>query len=98
MNEIFSHYIYGIDFYNEADEIIKEIDFGQSEEAREIFWHLLEDETKKDLWPAGAVRVADWKRAVMHQPIRGIDYGPGSVKRRFGGGHVPRSTYQFGNG
>jgi len=95
MNEIYSRSVFGIDFYDEDDKIVKEMSFGADEATRDTFFQRLEDEPDNDdIWPIDAVRVEDTRQSVMRAPIRGIDYGPGSQKRRFGGGHVPRSTYQ----
>ena len=95
MNEVYSHTIYGLDFKDADGNLLKEMNFGRDEEAMQDYYHRLDDDDS--LWPDGAARVDHWQRNVMRPPIRGIDYGPGSQKRRFGNGRVPRGVHQFRN-
>ncbi len=45
--------------------------------------------------PEQHAKTAEWIEVRDRQPIYGIDYGAGHIKRRFGGMRVPRSTYRF---
>jgi hypothetical protein len=44
-------------------------------------------------WPVGAENVRAHSREI--ETVRGVDYGPGHIKARFGGMRVPRGAYQF---
>jgi hypothetical protein len=80
-------------FYDQGGNVLEEVDF-ESEEALDKAMEALEDKDHP-LWPTQAVRVADKVTAVTRPAIRGVDYGPGSQKHRFGGARVPRSAYQY---
>lgn len=87
---------FGIDFLDKAGTIVQEMIF-EGEAERDQHFDLLDaNQDDDELWPENAARITAWSRQVYRQPICGVDYGPGSVKRRFGGGYVPRSAYQFG--
>ena len=85
---------HGIDFYDADGQIIKE-HIADDEASRDALWEELAADENHPEWPEGAVRIKDWNRKVQRLPISGVDYGPGSVKRRFGNGRVPRGAYQF---
>ncbi|MCB0080219.1 MAG: hypothetical protein KDE47_04790, partial [Caldilineaceae bacterium] len=94
MNQIYVGKEYGIDFYGQDDELLKDMSFDSEEERDALYDALGEDEHHPE-WPDDAVRISGWSRDIYRQPILGIDYGPGHLKYRFGGGYVPRSTYQY---
>lgn len=51
------------------------------------------------LAPAGATTYVTWHdEQWVRDLIYGVDYGRGSLKHRFGGGHVPRNLYQYHRG
>lgn len=83
---------YGIDFYDAENNLILE-HTAASEEDRDALVEQLQDDDSP-AWPVKAMRFEPWSRRIERQAIYGVDYGPGSVKRRFGG-YVPRSAYQL---
>lgn len=89
-NLIFTGYEWGIDFYNAAGDIIHTDTYTDEKEFDAAF--------DNPQWPDDtAVRLDSWKRPCYRLPVMGVDYGPGSVSRRFGG-YVPRSAYEKGAG
>lgn len=86
-------YVYGVDFKNADDELIADREF-ESEAERDDFLALPDDEFFAGL-PEGDYRVYQYCRPIYRPAVYGVDYGRGSVKRRFGGGHVPKGAYQF---
>lgn len=93
MYQIFTGIQYGIDLKNEAGEVVQELTFS-SEAQRDAHWDALAADPDHPEWPETAVHATAWSRKTYRRPIYGVDYGPGSQKRRFGG-HVPRDAYQF---
>jgi len=87
VSQIFTGYKYGIDFFNEAGEIVH-TDIFDTEAAFDTAFD-------NPTWPETAVSLDSWKRKQFRAAVYGVDYGPGSVKARFGG-YVPRSAYQLG--
>ena len=86
---------FGIDFFDENDVLVKEMSFAEDGAKRDALYDALGDDENHQEWPETAVRITGWHREVYRQPMSGVDYGRGSVKRRFGGGYVPRSAYQY---
>lgn len=98
MDMIYEGLEYGMDFYGEGGRIIKEVSFGLDQEgkaAQDAAYAALEADPDSELWPTDAERIMCWQRPKYRQPIKGLDYGAGSVKRRFGNGRVPRGAHQF---
>ena len=89
LSQIFTGYKWGIDFFNEIGEIVHTAEFDNEAAFNAEF--------ENPTWPETAVSLDSWKRKQFRAPINGIDYGPGSVKARFGG-YVPRAAYQLGGG
>ena len=86
---------YGIDFKDKDDNVISEF-IATDEASRDELHDALANDDNHPAWPSDkAVHITAWSRKVQRQPISGVDYGPGSVKRRFGNGRCPRGTYQF---
>ncbi len=91
---IFDGYEYGFDFLDGNGESVEEKVFSTIEEC--VALHDALDDPYHPAWPETAASVSEtWQRAKYRHPVCGVDYGPGSIKRRFGGGYVPRSTYQY---
>lgn len=88
VGDIFVGYEWGIDFFC-GDELIQTVTFADEAIFNDAFDH--------PQWPEGSTNMESWKRPLYRAPIYGVDYGPGSVKRRFGGGYVPRGAYQRRN-
>lgn len=85
---------YGIDFFDADDALISEVVFAD-QASRDAQMAALGADDNHPAWPGTAVRLVEWRRDVTRPAVRGIDYGPGSVKARFGGGRVPRGAYEF---
>lgn len=87
---------WGIDFLDKDGELIEERPYANYV-AREEAWKELQTDKRTveegGPWPEGAEGIRAWSRQV--KLVYGVDYGPGSIKRRFGGGRVPKGAYQF---
>lgn len=87
---------YGIDFVDVDENVIEERVFANQAD-RDAFMGLPDGEFYAQFPDNPAAETAvPWERKRYRAPIYGIDYGPGSVQARFGGGYVPRGAYQFG--
>ncbi len=89
---------WGVMFIGESDEQVGEIlwlglDDEGVDAVDEFFTRSKENDGEE--WPDDAVRIIDCSKDAFRRPIYGIDYGAGSVKRRFKGMRVPRRTYQY---
>ena len=87
---------YLITFYDAAENEVEERPY-PNWITREEAWDALQADARTveegGPWPVGAERVRTHERVT--QLIRGVDYGPGSQKARFGGSRVPRGVSQF---
>jgi len=95
-NGIYTGTTWAIDFYDAQEKIIKTMTFEDDQNGFDAMFEALDNPCHPE-WPDTAVRLDTWRRDNYRDPILGLDYGPGSVSRRFGG-YVPRGTYQLGKG
>ena len=93
MNQIYVRTEYGIDFLNGCGDLVQEMVFQTPEERLEVYNAVSTDDNNPH-WPETAVEYNPWERHIYRAPVYGVDYGPGSIKRRFGG-RVPCGAYQF---
>ena len=84
---------YGIDFLDADGKLIEERVF-ESEEERDAFLGLPDAEFVEGA-PKGWAKAKPWQSPLYRRAMRGIDFGVGSVKRRFPQGFTPRGAYQF---
>ena len=88
--------LWGVQFVDEQDEQVGDILWiGLDDEGEKAVASFFADKSNTKHWPVGATDIHDITKDGYRHPIYGIDYGAGSVKRRFSGIKVPRSTYQF---
>ena len=85
---------HSLEFIDGDEKLLESVDF-ESEQALDRALIALEEDENHPLWPEGSVRVQNRVTAVTRPAIRGVDFGTGSQKRRFGGGRVPRGAYQY---
>ena len=83
---------YGIDFKNADGVILREYIATNKNGRNQLVESLVADDNHH-MWPVEAVTMTTWERPQYRNPICGLDYGAGSVSRRFGG-YTPRSAYQ----
>lgn len=92
MNEIIIGIEYGIDFFDEAGDLIRTLNFKTMQARDQLLAALGRDENHPE-WPTTAVRLIEWHRNITRPAVKGIDYGPGSIKARYG--RAPRGAYEF---
>lgn len=84
--------LYYIEFIDKDDQIVGTLQLPKEErDALALIWSYGDDDER---FPETAVTARTYYRQ-REQPVYGIDYGPGSIKRRFGGGRVPSGARQF---
>lgn len=84
---------YGIDFSDDEGQVIREY-IAPDKQTRDDLVNQWETGEDNPLFPPDAKTIFSWQRNITRPAVCGVDYGPGSVNRRFGG-KAPRGAYQF---
>lgn len=86
---------FSIDFKDESGNVFETLSYDTGNE-RDAVAQQLQSNDAHPLWPQTAVKITIYWQRIERTPIFGVDYGVGSVKRRFGNGRVPRGAYRLG--